>query len=97
MEPTDVESAAGVGLDPVAHLYLRLSEPYFNEPGFERSLGTETGDVASRKYNDTINVATLRWALLEQILWSASRHWCANSGKKRKEIETQIEQWIVSG
>ena len=77
---------------------ILIAEPYFNEPGFERSRGTETGDVASRKYNDTIKVATLRWAMLEQIRKPSVCFEAvvrAHFWKKRKEIETQIEQWIA--
>ena len=50
------------------------------------------------QYNETIRVATVRWAMLEQIRKPSP---CFDSvvrahfWKKRKEIETQIEQWIA--
>ena len=77
---------------------ILIAEPYFNEPGFERNRGTDAGDVASRKYNDTVKVATLRWAMLEQIRKPSVCFEAvvrAHFWKKRKEIETQVEQWIA--
>lgn len=29
-----------------------MAEPYFNEPGYERSRGTSEGTVKSREYNE---------------------------------------------
>lgn len=44
-----------------------MPEPYFNEPGFERSRGTPSGTLCSREYNSNIYQASVRWAMLEQI------------------------------
>ena len=41
--------------------------PYFNEPGYEREIGTPVGDKNSKKYNLETREATLRWAMLEQL------------------------------
>ncbi len=30
---------------------ILVPDPYFNEPGFERTIGTPTGDTESRNYN----------------------------------------------
>jgi hypothetical protein len=38
---------------------ILVSEPYFNEPGYERELGTERGRQQSSKYNETIRQYTL--------------------------------------
>lgn len=46
---------------------ILVSEPYFNEPGFERSRGTPTGTMNSLGYNSNIYQACVRWAMLEQI------------------------------
>jgi len=43
------------------------AEPYFNEPGYEKSRGTEGGEKSSREYNAGIEIATLEWAMLDQI------------------------------
>ncbi|EFX73355.1 hypothetical protein DAPPUDRAFT_253206 [Daphnia pulex] len=41
--------------------------PYFNEPGYERSRGTPSGNQNSRDYDVNIRQATVKWAMLEQI------------------------------
>lgn len=46
---------------------ILVPEPYFNEPGFERSRGTPSGSHSSREYNSNIYQASVRWAMLEQI------------------------------
>jgi len=38
---------------------ILVAEPYFNEPGYERELGTESGRKNSNKYNETIRQYTL--------------------------------------
>lgn len=43
------------------------AEPYFNEPGYEKSRGTDAGDKSSREYNAGIQIATVEWAMLDQI------------------------------
>lgn len=44
-----------------------VSEPYFNEPGYERSRGTASGAQSSLEYNVNICQATAKWAMLDQI------------------------------
>lgn len=46
---------------------ILVSEPYFNEPGYERSRGTPSGNQNSRDYDVNIRQATVKWAMLEQI------------------------------
>ncbi|CAI9537348.1 unnamed protein product [Staurois parvus] len=46
---------------------ILVSEPYFNEPGYERSRGTPSGTQSSREYDGNIRQATVKWAMLEQI------------------------------
>jgi len=43
------------------------AEPYFNEPGYEKSRGTDAGECNSREYNAGIQIATVEWAMLDQI------------------------------
>uniref|UniRef100_A0A182SDH3 UBIQUITIN_CONJUGAT_2 domain-containing protein n=1 Tax=Anopheles maculatus TaxID=74869 RepID=A0A182SDH3_9DIPT len=77
---------------------ILVPEPYFNEPGFERSRGTPTGTHSSREYNSNIYQACVRYAMLEQL-----RHPCpcfqdvihAHFWLKRNEICSQIEEWIA--
>jgi hypothetical protein len=44
-----------------------VPEPYFNEPGYERTRGTATGTAQSLEYDANIRQATVRWAMLEQL------------------------------
>jgi len=44
-----------------------VPEPYYNEPGYERSMGTEDGDRRSRDYNVVIEKATTQHAILEYL------------------------------
>ncbi|XP_059217801.1 baculoviral IAP repeat-containing protein 6 isoform X2 [Stomoxys calcitrans] len=76
---------------------ILVPEPYFNEPGFERSRGSPSGTHSSREYNSNIYQACVRWAMLEQIRNPSpcfkdvihTHFWL-----KRNEICAQIENWI---
>ncbi|XP_015597939.1 baculoviral IAP repeat-containing protein 6 isoform X3 [Cephus cinctus] len=76
---------------------ILVSEPYFNEPGYERSRGTTSGAQSSQEYNANICQATAKWAMLEQI-----RNPCpcfqevihTHFWIKRHEIVAQLEGWI---
>ena len=46
---------------------ILVSEPYFNEPGYERSRGTPSGTASSWEYDANIRQATVKWAMLEQL------------------------------
>ena len=46
---------------------ILVSEPYFNEPGYERLRGTPQGKQNCNEYNANIEQATVKWAILEQI------------------------------
>lgn len=76
---------------------ILVPEPYFNEPGYERSRGTPAGNQSSREYNANICQATVRWAMLEQILNPCP---CfkdviqAHFYLKRDEIIAQVDGWI---
>lgn len=77
---------------------ILVSEPYFNEPGFERSRGTPSGNHSSREYNSNIYQACVKWAMLEQLKNPCpcfkdvifTHFWL-----KRNEICQQIESWIA--
>lgn len=62
---TDKKIAAQV-LVSIQSLIL-VSEPYFNEPGYERSRGTPSGTASSREYDANIRQATTKWAMLEML------------------------------
>lgn len=46
---------------------ILVPEPYFNEPGYERSRGTRVGSSASLEYNSNIYQACVRWAMLDHL------------------------------
>ncbi|XP_063908314.1 baculoviral IAP repeat-containing protein 6 isoform X4 [Zophobas morio] len=76
---------------------ILVPEPYFNEPGYERSRGTPAGTQSSREYNANICQATVRWAMLEQILnpclcFKEIIH--THFYLKRNEIIAQVEGWL---
>jgi baculoviral IAP repeat-containing protein 6 len=44
-----------------------VDDPYFNEPGYQGSKGTPSGDKASIDYNTNIRFQTLKWAVHDMI------------------------------
>ena len=46
---------------------ILVSEPYFNEPGYERSRGTPSGTQSSKEYDANIMQATVEWGMLDMI------------------------------
>ncbi len=44
-----------------------VDDPYFNEPGWERQMGTSQGDKKTFEYNDNIRLQNLRWAILDKL------------------------------
>ncbi|KAM4590981.1 dual E2 ubiquitin-conjugating enzyme/E3 ubiquitin-protein ligase BIRC6 [Odontesthes bonariensis] len=77
---------------------ILVAEPYFNEPGYERSRGTPSGTQSSREYDGNIRQATVKWAMLEQMRNPSPcfkevihKHFYL----KRTEIMSQCEEWIT--
>lgn len=46
---------------------ILIDTPYFNEPGFQNSIGTEEGTRRSDAYNQSLYPNTMRYAVLEMI------------------------------
>ncbi|XP_036815670.1 baculoviral IAP repeat-containing protein 6 isoform X7 [Oncorhynchus mykiss] len=77
---------------------ILVSEPYFNEPGYERSRGTPSGTQSSREYDGNIRQASVKWAMLEQLRNPSPcfkevihKHFYL----KRVEVMAQCEEWIA--
>lgn len=77
---------------------ILVAEPYFNEPGYERSRGTPTGNASSREYDANIRQATVKWAILEQLKNPSPcfrevvhKHFWL----KRHKVLKQCEDWIA--
>lgn len=76
---------------------ILVPEPYFNEPGYERARGTPAGSASSRDYNLNVCQATVRWAMLEQIInpspcFKDVIH--THFYMKKHEVIAQVEKWI---
>ena len=46
---------------------ILCSEPYYNEPGYERMYGTPQGDSESLKYSEEVFKNNLRHAIIGQL------------------------------
>ena len=46
---------------------ILCAQPYFNEPGYERTIGTPEGDRQSSQYNAAIREHALRCAMIDQL------------------------------
>ncbi|XP_053613474.1 baculoviral IAP repeat-containing protein 6 isoform X2 [Plodia interpunctella] len=77
---------------------ILVPEPYFNEPGYERSRGTRVGSSASLEYNSNIYQACVRWAMLDHL---RSPEPCfkeviqTHFWIKRNEIMQTVANWIT--
>ncbi|KAJ2953080.1 hypothetical protein O0L34_g643 [Tuta absoluta] len=77
---------------------ILVPEPYFNEPGYERSRGTRVGSSASLEYNSNIYQACVRWAMLDHLRNPEpcfkeviqTHFWI-----KRNEIMQTVGSWIT--
>jgi len=68
-------------------LVLGAPKPYFNEPDFEKSEGTASGEVRSKQYNHDIRRKTMRVAMipfLHNLLGQTSEKEEALSGRGKK-------------
>ena len=73
-----------------------VEHPYFNEPSYERWIGTPMGWVNSRVYNQNIKPETVRYAMIEMLRKPPpgfedviQTHFIL----KKKEILKQISKW----
>ena len=46
---------------------ILIDEPYYNEPGYERSYGSATGTAHSEAYNRDIRLYTMKYAILDLL------------------------------
>ncbi|KAK3235887.1 hypothetical protein CYMTET_53942 [Cymbomonas tetramitiformis] len=77
---------------------ILVEEPYFNEPGYERSRGTRSADKASQKYDAQVRANTLLHALLPALRRPPHhfaevlrRHYTT----KAQEIREQCDSWAA--
>ena len=79
-----------------------MSEPYFNEPGYERSRGTASGSASSREYDANIRQATVKWAMLEMLRNPSGcfkevkiKLWPANINNCYKFLEKKFVSYLI--
>ncbi|CAG0913395.1 unnamed protein product [Notodromas monacha] len=76
---------------------ILVPDPYFNEPGFEKTRNTPSGVNAAKDYDANIRQATVRWAMLEHLRNPSP---CfedvisAHFWMKRGEILEQVKTWV---
>ena len=46
---------------------ILIEEPYFNEPGYERQIGSMHGNTQNKKYNDIIRLYTMKYSILDLL------------------------------
>jgi ubiquitin-protein ligase len=46
---------------------ILIEHPYFNEPGYERSMGTTQGDASTTKYNQNIRLQNITFAMIDMM------------------------------
>ncbi|KAL7032116.1 hypothetical protein ACKWTF_007225 [Chironomus riparius] len=74
-----------------------VSEPYFNEPAYEKIRGTEKGDLESKYYTCSTYISSIKYAIIQQICNPSpcfkdviyTHFWL-----KRNEICEQVQKWI---
>lgn len=74
-----------------------VPQPYFNEPGYESTMGTPEGDRHSQAYDDVIRVATVQWAMvnaLEKPMAGTEGFVRAHFRAKRNETLATVQAWI---
>ncbi|XP_070564188.1 probable ubiquitin-conjugating enzyme protein 17 [Ptychodera flava] len=78
---------------------ILVSEPYFNEPGYESQIGTDHGQQNSQSYNQGVRVNNIKYAILSQLRNPSP----AFEGVikthfrlKREKILQEAETWLQS-
>jgi len=77
---------------------ILCSEPYYNEPGFERNYGTSVGNAESNRYNEEVFKNNLKFAILGQLQTApegfeevTKAHFYLKKHSLIKELESQQE------
>jgi ubiquitin-protein ligase len=80
-----------------------VSEPFFNEPGYETLMNTTKGDLQSAAYNEPIRLATITFAMLdalrnpplgfEQVI---KLHFSLKANRVMKDVVQWLEEAVTS-
>jgi baculoviral IAP repeat-containing protein 6 len=74
-----------------------VDEPYFNEPGYERDIGTDRGKENSKDYNDTIRYETMRLAMVDMLRNKPPEYEdfiTEHFKMKKDEIIMTVSKWV---
>merc|ERR1712046_168552 len=76
---------------------ILVPDPYFNEPGYEREIGTREGDRRSREYSQPVKENCIRWAMLDvmrnprpEFEHAVHEHFRT----RRRKVQETVAQWI---
>lgn len=78
---------------------ILVPEPFFNEPGLEKQMGTACGKKQSNSYNSTVRCNTARYAILDALRhpyneFKVAIH--AHFRLKRRAVEKVMHNWFDS-
>ena len=76
---------------------ILVDNPYFNEPGYEKSMNTTKGKTESDKYNEPLHVGTIKYAINDMIKNpppSMVEVIKSHFSSKKDEIIEKTEKWL---
>ncbi len=76
---------------------ILVDEPYFNEPGYEREIGTDRGKIKSIDYNDNIRYETVRLGMIDMIKNKPPEYEdfiTEHFRLKKEEILDTVSKWV---
>ena len=77
---------------------IMVEQPFFNEPGYERTMGTPEGDANNFAYNAYVRLGAIKHAMVDSLK-SPSRVFAPVIKKhfllQREVIKEQCQQWLA--
>ena len=76
---------------------ILVEKPYFNEPGWEKEMHTTKGQNNSKKYNEPLQIGTIKWGINDMINNppNGMEEVIKNHFKfKKDEILTTTQKWL---
>lgn len=76
---------------------ILVENPYFNEPGWEKEMHTTKGQTNSKKYNEPLQIGTIKWGINDMINNppNGMTEVIKNHFKfKKDEILTTTQKWL---
>lgn len=78
---------------------ILVDDPYFNEPGYEATMGTDSGTISSMLYNVEVMANCVAWAMVDQLQNPPNgfkeivqAHFTLKRDELRKQLKTWREQ-----